>query len=76
MNEINPFLTDVPVVVMVAAVRLSNGVLVETLHAECNRVFGRISPSTRLNADSKYLFGSVGNRLIPHPNGWDNIRPY
>lgn len=76
MSEINPFLTDVPVVVMVTSVRLSNGVLVESQHVDGNRVFGRINQSTRLNADSKYLFGSIGNRLIPHPNGWDDIKPY
>lgn len=76
MSELNPFLEDIPIVAMVTAVRLTNGTLVESRHIEGNRVFGRIKKSTSVNADRVYMFGPLGNRIIPSRFGWDKIRPY
>ena len=76
MIEVNPFMTDVPVVIVVTNVRIVGGVEVETALTDSIRVFGRIGQAARPNSDEIDLFAPADGRITPDPRGWHNIRPF
>lgn len=76
-NEINPFLTDVPVVSIVTQVRLVNGVEVETPVSDCIRVWGRLNGSAKRDANKRPIIPNTPPvRIIPDEHGMDKQRSF
>ncbi|AVH85340.1 hypothetical protein RsoM2USA_412 [Ralstonia phage RsoM2USA] len=76
-NEVNPFLTDIPVVSIVTQVRLVNGVEVETPVSDCIRVWGRLNGAAKRDAHKNPIIpNSQPIRIIPDPYGMDKQRNF
>jgi len=61
----NPFLANIPVVSVVTAVRVVNGVEVETPLSDCVRVWGRVASSSRANQSKPLFPTTLPVRLTP-----------
>lgn len=72
----NPFLANIPVVSVVTAVRVVNGVEVETPIADCTRVWGRVGTSNRANQVQPLIPTSVPLRLTPTVYDMLRQKPY
>ncbi|WP_035059596.1 hypothetical protein [Andreprevotia chitinilytica] len=74
-NEANPFLTDIPMVAQVRAVRSVAGVLVETPVGDCKRVWFRIAPVAKAG-NSRTDVSAPPTRLVPDQLGRDKLRSF
>ena len=71
----NPFLSRIPFVAVVKAVRVVNGDDTETLMSDCRRVFFRIDHRSCPVLQKEIILG-VGERTIPNTNGFHNLDQY
>lgn len=72
----NPFLTNIPVVSVVTAVRVVNGVEVETPVGDCIRVWGRVGNASHSNQDDPLIPTAQNPRLTPTRYDFMRQKPY
>lgn len=75
MSAFNPFLTNVPMVVLAKYVRQVAGVRVETAPDAVKRVWVRVPGAATGDTQAQEIM-ATGVRRIPNPLGHDRLKPF